>query len=248
MMMRSFLLAIAVLIGTTLTLRADAVALCASFDTMIEALDVKGARQAIEQAYKEAPSSYDVLYRMARLNIILGDQEKIEDSKLPYYTKGVEYADKALAANGKGMSGYVYRAAANGKVALFKGIFSVGGVVNKVRDDAWTAIKLNNETPQRLASAHYILGRAHLNLTKKAKILRYPLGLAWGNIEEAYENLKKARELRPDFIMFELEYARVLIAMDRDEEGKTVARRIAGLSPKEPGDKERKNDALELLK
>ena len=229
-------------------MRADVATLCASFDTQIEALDVKGARQAIEQAYKEAPLSYDVLYRMARLNIILGDQEKVEDNKLPYYAKGAEYADKALAVNAKGMSGYVYRAAANGKVALFKGIFSVGGVVNKVRDDAWSAIKLNNETPQRLASAHYILGRAHLNLTKKPKLVRYPLGLAWGNIEEAYENLKKARDLRPDFIMFELEYARVLMAMDREEEGKVIARKIAGLSLKEPGDKERKNDALELLK
>ena len=246
--MTRVLAAVVVLMTCVVCLHADVASLCTTFDTQMEALDVKGARQSIEQAYKEAPSSYDVLYRMARLHIILGDQEKIEDSKLPYYTKGVEFADKALTANGKGMSGYVYRAAANGKVALFKGIFSVGGVVNSVRDDAWSAIKLNNETTQRLASAHYILGRAHLNLTKKPKLVRYPLGLAWGNIEEAYEHLKKARELRPDFIMFELEYARVLIAMDREEEGMAIARKIAGLTPREPGDKERKNDALELLK
>lgn len=246
--MKKIVVALVALVTMVVCLHADVSSLCSAFDSQLESLDVKGARQSIEQAYKEAPSSYDVLYRMARLNIILGDQEKVEDNKLPLYTKGVEFADKALAANGKGMSGFVYRAAANGKVALFKGIFSVGGVVNKVRDDAWTAIKLNNETPQRLASAHYILGRAHLNLTKKPKLVRYPLGLAWGNIEEAYENLKKARELRPDFIMFELEYARVLIAMDREEEGKAIARKIAGLAPREPGDKERKTDALELLK
>lgn len=246
--MNKLVFTIVALLTTVVYLHADVTTLCTAFDTQMEALDVKGARQSIEQAYKEAPSSYDVLYRMARLNIILGDQEKVEDNKLPFYSKGVEFADKALAVNGKGMSGYVYRAAANGKVALFKGIFSVGGVVNKVRDDAWSAIKLNNETTQRLASAHYILGRAHLNLTKKPKLVRYPLGLAWGNIEEAYEHLKKARELRPEFIMFELEYARVLIAMDREEEGMVIARKIAGLTQKEPGDKERKNDALELLK
>lgn len=246
--MTRVLSAFVVLMACTVFVHADVSSLCSAFDSQMESLDVKGARQSIEQAYKEAPSSYDVLYRMARLNIILGDQEKVEDNKLPFYSKGVEFADKALAVNGKGMSGYVYRAAANGKVALFKGIFSVGGVVNKVRDDAWSAIKLNNETTQRLASAHYILGRAHLNLTKKPKLVRYPLGLAWGNIEEAYEHLKKARELRPEFIMFELEYARVLIAMDREEEGMVIARKIAGLTQKEPGDKERKNDALELLK
>lgn len=246
--MKWILFACMVFMASTVVLAADISSLCSAFDTQIEALDVKGARQSIEQAYKEAPSSYEVLYRLSRLNIILGDQEKVEDNKLPLYMKGVEFADKALTANGKGMSGFVYRAAANGKVALFKGIFSVGGVVNKVRDDAWTAIKLNNETPQRLASAHYILGRAHLNLTKKPKLVRYPLGLAWGNIDEAHENLKKARELRPDFIMFELEYARVLIAMDREEEGKAIARKIAGLGLKEPGDKDRKNEALELLK
>ncbi|MFM8437661.1 MAG: hypothetical protein ACKOAX_04240, partial [Candidatus Kapaibacterium sp.] len=60
--------------------------------------------------------------------------------------------------------------------------------------------------------------------------------------------LTKARELRKDFIMFELEYARCLAEGDREQEAKSVAQRIAGLKPMEPGDVKRQQEAVELLR
>lgn len=219
---------------------------CSSVDEHIERLDLNNARTILQGAYEEAPTSYDVVYRMARLHVLLGDAEVNEDKQLTLYEKALDYGNKAVAANGKAAGGYVYRAAANGKIALFKGIFSVGDVVSKVRDDAWYAIKLNT-TPRLTAAAHYILGRAHLSLSAKPKILRGPLGLGWGNIDEAYEHLRKAREMRPGFIMFELEYARCLAELDRESEAIELARKIAAMKLQEPGDPDRKKQALELI-
>jgi len=226
---------------------ADVQQLCNQFDDQIEALDVKGAKNTIDAALREDPKSHDVLYRQARIHNILGDQEWQEDKKLAMYNKALDYGNKAIAVNGKSMGGYVYRAAANGKIALFKGIFSVASVVNAVRDDAARAIQLNNETPERLAAACYILGRAHLNLVKKPKLFRLPLGLGWGNIEEASTYLKRARQLRPNFVTFELEYARLLVEMELEKDAIAVAQRIASMPNKEPGDQQRKQEALQLI-
>lgn len=240
-----FIIVLAVVLCTPLS--ADVAQLCKEFDTQIESLDIKGARSTIDEAMREDGKSHEVLFREARMHVILGDQEWQEEKKLSLYNKAVDYANKAIAANPKSMGGYVYRAAANGKVALFKGIFSVASVVNSVRDDATKAIQLNNDSPERLAAACYILGRTHLNLVKKPKLLRMPLGLGWGNIEEAYANLKRARSLRPNFVMFELEYARCLAEMDQEADAMNVARKVAGLPNKEPGDQQRKIDAAQLI-
>lgn len=227
---------------------ADVQQLCKQFDNQIEALDVKGAKATIDVALKEDGKSHDVLYRQARIHNILGDQESQDDKKLAMYNKAYDYANKAIANNAQSMGGYVYRAAANGKIALFKGIFSVASVVNAVRADATKAIQLNNESPERLAAACYILGRAHLNLVKKPKLFRLPLGLGWGNVEEASTYLKRARQLRPNFVMFELEYARCLAEMDMEKEAIGVAQKISSLPNKEPGDQQRKQEAQQLIK
>lgn len=228
------------------TANVDIESACSTFDEHIERLDLNNARSVLTGAYSEAPAQYDVLYRMARLHVLLGDAEPNEDKQLSLYEKALDYGNKAVAANGRAAGGYVYRAAANGKIALFKGIFSVGEVVAKVRDDAWYAIKLNT-TPRLTAAAHYILGRTHLSLSAKPKILRGPLGLGWGNLDEAQEHLRKARELRPGFIMFELEYARCLAELDRESDAIDLARKIASMKLQEPGDPKRKQEALELI-
>lgn len=221
---------------------------CAAFDQAIERMDLRTAKATLTGLQSPASNAYDVLYRMARLHVLLGNDERNEQQQLALYEKALDYGNRAVAANAKGMGGYVYRAAANGKIALFKGIFSVADVVARVRDDASQAIRLNNDTPKMLAAAHYILGRAHLNLAKKPKLFRSPLGLGWGSIDEAFRNLKRARELRPGFIMFELEYANCLAEMDDDNGAIAHARTIAGMRNQEPGDPQRKQDALELIK
>jgi tetratricopeptide (TPR) repeat protein len=242
---RAALLALFLTAGTVY---ADVNTLCTQFDSQIEALDVRGAKQTIDRALQEDPSSCQALYRLSRVLVLLSDQEQDENKRITMYNQAVDAANKALQKNSSCMGAYVYRAAANGKIALTKGIFSVGAVVTQVRDDATKAIQLHNDTPQRLAAAYYILGRTHLNVQRKPKFVRLPLGLGWGNYDEALQYLSKARELRKDFIMFELEYARCLAEGDREQEALAVARRISALKPLEPGDQKRQQEAIEFIK
>jgi tetratricopeptide (TPR) repeat protein len=226
----------------------DVPALCAEFDERVEALDVKGARVALEKAYGLDRHDFEVLYRMARLHVFLGNEERTEDAQLAFYEKALDYANKAVAKNGKAVPGYLYRAAAHGKIALYKGVFSVASVVKSVRDDCWYALQLGNGTQKQMAGIHYILGRAHLELSFKPHLLRLPVGLGWGNIGEAHEHLTKARELRPGFIMIEYDYARCLVEMDRESEARKILHAIAHLKRSEPGDEERQREAVIYLK
>ncbi|MFM7774639.1 MAG: hypothetical protein ACKOAG_12440 [Candidatus Kapaibacterium sp.] len=246
--MKKPFLFIVLFVAGIIELRADVTSLCAQFDAQVESMDVRGAKQTIDRALQEDGGSCQALYRSARILVIMADQEPDEQKRAVLYQQAVDAANKALQKNGSCMGAYVYRAAANGKIALSKGIFTVGGVVTSVRDDATKAIQLHNDTPQRLAAAYYILGRTHLNVQRKPKFVRLPLGLGWGNYDEAMTYLTKARELRKDFIMFELEYARCLAEGDRSQEAKSVAQRIAGLKPMEPGDVKRQQEAVELLR
>ncbi len=75
-----------------------------------------------------------------------------------------------------------------------------------------------------------------------------PLGLGFGNATDALTHLKRAAELRPGFVMFQLELARALVANDRAAEARPVLTQLVGLANQEPGDEARKREGAELLR
>lgn len=216
------------------------------FDNQIIASDVEAATATLEQAAKADGKNYEVLWRQSRLMILIGDRQP-EKEQLSYYEKSLDFANMAVKANKKGSAGYTRRAAANGKLALFQGVMSSNSYVNAVRDDAEKSIKNKADGDIDLAAANYILGRTHLKLNETPYALRYPLDLEWGNIEEALEYLEKATKLRPNFLMYHLEYARALkVNGDKVAAKKQLEIAIAAQN-QEPGDDERRKEAQQLL-
>jgi hypothetical protein len=226
----------------------DARALVARTDSLLTRLDVASARQSIESAYRLAPKDYDVLWRLSRVHVLAGDASAAKPEQDKLYKSAQAYADQAIKANPSGAEGYVRRAAAAGKVALFKGVLDAADLVEGVKTDAEKAIALNNNGPLTTAAAHYILGRTHLKLTETPRPLRMPLGLGWGSLTDATTHLKKATELRPGFIMYQLEYARALIKGGQSAIARPLLMAIATLPAQEPGDEERRKEAVELLR
>lgn len=119
--------------------------------------------------------------------------------------------------------------------------------VMQAKEDAEKVIAMRAVPAPTLASAHYILGRTHLKLSETPRPLRMPLGLGFGSAAEAVTLLKRATELRPGFVMFQLEYARALVANDRTAEARVVLQQVAALADQEPGDDVRKREAAALL-
>jgi FimV-like protein len=162
---------------------------------------------------------------------------------LEIYEKALEFAKKAVAANPEGAMGYTREAIANGRIALFRGIWESIDLVKQTRVDCEKAIALDSAE----AAAYYVLGRTNAKVCEKPKIIRWPLGLGWANMDDAVTNYEKAIELRPNFIMYRIDCARAYIEMDEYEKARVHLIEIAALPKEDEDDDNFRKDALDLL-
>lgn len=210
--------------------------------------DNQKALEKFLEADKLTPNNAEILWRISRSYVDIGEHlavgtDEAKEKQLETYQKSLDYANKAVAADPKNSMAYCRRAIASGRVALFRGVFSVGGLVNSTRDDCQKAIELDPSN----AAAYYVLGRAHAKLVEKPKIFRWPLGLGWGNIDDAIKNYEKAISLRPGFIMYRLDAAKAYVENDDYGKAKEQLNTIATLSKEDEDDDQFRKDAKELL-
>lgn len=242
------MLAAALLAGVVRESNAQSPALV-RFDSLVIAGEVAQAAQVLDAESRSGTPGFPLLWRQSRLRLLQGDAAAAQSRQQDrLYQAALQLAEQAIKANPTAPEGYVRRAAAAGKVALFSGVLDASDYVLQAKADAEMVIGMRNADPISLATAHYILGRTHLKLTETPRPLRMPLGLGFGNIPEAVTNLRRARELRPRFVMFELEYARALIADDKAAEARPLLEALASLPNGEPGDDGRKAEAAALLR
>ncbi|MBE0539722.1 MAG: tetratricopeptide repeat protein [Ignavibacterium sp.] len=183
------------------------------------------------QADKIAPNNWEVYWRVSRAYVDLGekmpdktDTQKDEQEKV--YKKALEYADKSVKLEPNQSITYIRRAIANGRIALFEGVFSAIGTVKDVKSDCEKAIQLGNGGNYVQALAHYVLGRTHLKVCEKAYLVRLPLGLGWGDTEEAVRLLEIAVKLKPNFRMFLFELAKAYVEEDEYDKAKETLKKV----------------------
>ncbi len=204
--------------------------------------------EKLQQAEKLEPDNYDVLWRISRSYVDIGehlptgtDEEK--EKQLEFYQKALTYAEKAVTAKPENSNGYVRRAIANGRVALFKGVWSAIDLVKQVKADCDKAISIdpNNDV------AYYVLARTHARLCEKSSIIRWPLGLSWANMEDAIKNYEKAISLKNNFIMYRLDAARAYIEEDNELKAKEYLIAISAYPKLDEDDDVYRREAKELL-
>lgn len=182
------------------------------------------ALEVFKNAERTDPNNFEILWRISRSLVEIAEKmpsstSEQKDEQVATYQKGLEYAEKAVNKDPNNSIGYLRRAIANGRIALFKGIFSVAGVVNSVRADCEKAIQLNNGGNFIQGVAHYVLARTHAKTSEKWKPARSILGLGWADNDVALEEYKKAIALYPGYLMIYVDYA---ISLNREDDYKTA--------------------------
>jgi tetratricopeptide (TPR) repeat protein len=182
------------------------------------------ALEIFKNADNKYPDNFEILWRMSRSLVEIAEKlpastSEQKDEQLGEYQKGFEYADRAVKKDPNNSIGYLRRAIANGRIALFKGLFSVAGVVNSVRADCEKSIQLNNGGNFVQGVAHYVLARTHAKTSEKWKPARAILGLGWADNDIAIEEYKKAIALYPSYLIFYVDYA---ISLNREDDYKTA--------------------------
>jgi FimV-like protein len=215
--------------------------------------DNKGALDKFIQADKISPNNYEICWRLSRTYVDLAEHMPsgngdLKDKQLKVYQLALDYAEKAVSLAPDQSICYLRRAIANGKIALFKGIFTAIGLVKSVKVDVEKAIKLGNGGSSVQSVAHYVLGRTHAKVCEKSYLVRLPLGLGWGDIDAAESELKKAVNLRPDFKMFYYELAKVYLEKDEDDKAKDALNKVIQLPKKDEDDDQVTSEAKKMLK
>jgi tetratricopeptide (TPR) repeat protein len=171
--------------------------------------------EALEK-YQEALAldsvNYEVLWKLSRSYVMIGEHfptvtDEQKEAQLQLYEEAVQYAEKAISVKGDGSMGYAQRAAAKSRVALFKNIWKSSGLMNDVKEDCEKAIDLD---PQN-AIAYDVLGQAHMKLSERMKLFRWPFGVSWGNTDDAIVCFEKAISIDPNFIAYRIDAARAYI-------------------------------------
>lgn len=210
------------------------------------------ALEAYKKAEKLDQNNVESLWKISRAYVDLGEHmpastDEQEEAQLATYQKALEYAEKSVKAAPNLSVTYLRRAVANGRIALFKGIFSVAGVVNSVKADLEKAIQLGNGGNDIQAVAHYVFARTHAKTSDKWKPARSVLGLGWADNEIAIQEYKKAIELKPNFVMFYVDYAISLIREDEYKTAREMLNKALNSPVDDEDDDKRKAEAKQLL-
>lgn len=207
------------------------------------------ALRTFERVYQLDTNCYDALIGISRAYVDIGehlpgrtDAEKEEQLRL--YQLALDYAEKAVRAKPDGSMAFTRRAIANGRIALFKGVWTSVGLVKQVKEDTDKAIALDPAN----ATAHYILGRTHAKVSEKPGIVRWPLGLSWASMEDAVKCYEQAITLRPDFIMYRLDAARAYVELDDEEHAREHLEAIPSIATADEDDEQYRKEAMNLRK
>lgn len=190
--------------------------LIAEADKFVAEFNNQQALDILLVAEKKFPDNYEIIWRISRSYIDIAEHlpdktSAQKDDQLAMYKKSFDYADRSVKFAPDQSITYVRRAIANGRIALFEGVFSAIGTVKDVKADCEKAIQIGNGGNYVQALAHYVLGRTHMKVCEKAYLIRLPLGLGWGDMDESIRLLETAVKLRPNFRMFYLDLGKAYI-------------------------------------
>lgn len=228
--------------------------LIAKGDSLTEkAFDDKAALEVYLSAEKIDPDNWELQWRLSRAysNIAAHmpkETSEEEDAQLATYETALKHAQKAVDLAPDKSIPYLRRAIVNGRIALYKGVFSVGDIVTSVKNDCEKSLEINNGGIYDMALTHYILGRTHAKLSEKWKPALTVLGLGWADIDTALTHYKKAIKMYDGYIMFYLDYAKALISEDEEEQAKEILEKLLTFKVQEQDDPVRIKEAKELLK
>ena len=163
---------------------------------------------AFLQADKIDPNNAEVLWRLARAYVDLGNVEKEKAKQRGLYKTAESYAKKGIQVDPNDSRCHTYDGVAVGKVALGEGSKEKVRLSAEVKKSVEKAIELDPKND----TAYHLLGRWHRNVANLNGISKAFAKILYGGLppasnQEAAEYLKKATELAPDCINHHLELA-----------------------------------------
>jgi len=175
------------------------------------------------EAIKLEPQNYEALWKTSRACVDIADvipaaDKDVKTRQMKLYTDGTAYARKAVAANPNDIWGHLQITIALGKRLLMLGKKEQIDGAKQIRTEVDKAIELDPTNHL----AYHVLGRWHRRMAEIGGAKRFFGSLVYGSIpkgsfEESEKNLKKAVELKPNYVNHHLELGITYVALKKND-------------------------------
>jgi tetratricopeptide (TPR) repeat protein len=209
-------------------------------DALYFAGKVTDAYALLTEHLEASPTDYEALWRASRAGVVAGVLENRSIAhQNEYLDPAILLGDRAMAVRPDGIDGLYWRGAALGRRALNAGPRYSADLAQRVYDDAHAILALDSLH----AGAHNLLGRINYEIMDLPRIARFMArqalshrALHEASWEKAEQYLRRAAELAPDHVLYNLDLGDVYQRRGYDEEAREVLRRVTTMPSVHPAD------------
>ena len=183
--------------------------------------DDQAALNCYLEAVKAEPGNYEALWKASRACVDIADvipatDKDVKARQLKMYGDGAAYGKKAVAANANDTWGHFEFSAALGKKLLLLSQKEQVDSSKIVKAEIDKAIELDPQNDL----AYHALGRWHRRIAEIGGAKRFFGSILYGSIpkgsfQDSEKNLKKAVELKPDYINHHLELGLTYVSLEK---------------------------------
>jgi len=210
-----------------------------------EKLEAKGDSSKALAAYLEAdkkkPNDSQILVKLGKQWSDYMTELKDEGQRKDAAKKSLFYSRKALKVAPNASDSHLAVALSLGKNIEYMGNKEKIRASKEVKARAQKALSLNPKSDY----AHHLLGRWHQNVASMGGVTRALAKVIYGEIpkgsyQDALGHFEKARQLRPDRLIHQIEYGRTLVMMGQKAKGVVEIKKGLAMPNKEKDDAESK--------
>ena len=196
----------------------------------------------------QSPQNADVLWRLSRVYVCMGDVAESSHQCEIYYRKAVEYARQSIAANETKSEGHSWLAASLGSIAMYEGSRRKVELCREIKTELDRAVQLNpkDEVAYTIMGSFYrALGGINWVERQLADLLLG--GLPQGGYADGEAAFKKAIQLSPNVLRHHFELGMMYYEAGRKEEAKKELQLANSLPIQMSSDSRRKATMQKIL-
>ena len=184
-------------------------------------MNYTSAEDIYQSILAQSPQNADVLWRLSRVYVCMGDVAESSQQCEIYYRKAVEYARQSIAANDSKSEGHSWLAASLGSIAMYEGSRRKVELCREIKSELDLAVQLNpkDEVAYTIMGSFYrALGGINWVERQLADLLLG--GLPHGGYTEGETAFKKAIQISPNVLRHHFELGMLYYESGRKEEAK----------------------------
>lgn len=211
----------------------------ASGDAEFARINYPMAISIYEEILKSSPADPEILWRLARVYICMGDMKEGKE-KLPFFKKAEAYARQCILSDPARYEGHSGLAAALGSIAIHSDRKTQVTMLEEIKHELDRAIEINPADDV----AYSVLGSMYRSLGNTGWLERQLAAIFFGPLpagghEEAERALKRAIQIAPHVMRHHYELGVVYVDLERNTDALNVFRHAATLPVLQGSDRER---------